>query len=213
MYYPYEENAAGELRSRHVTSKVSEYLLASKEIIALAQELLSEDACIEAERLATMLAGTRRQKNTARQRLIAMVSPPPKRPMYYCQHEVQFLPRWTRNTLRYLGDLIDMLVKAASYEKTRDNRIFTKSLGLAINIFAGYYSENSDLAELLKRYNNLLYRESKHDFKLPISRKEHRFTSREVVLSIFITTELVSRIMKISRFAEHVMRDEPFPEA
>ena len=61
----------------------------------------------------------------------------------------------------------------------------------------------------LYRYNRFLYRDAKHDFKLPSGRKEHRFTSREVVLCLFITKELAERIITLSDTAGRVSRDEP----
>lgn len=60
---------------------------------------------------------------------------------------------------------------------------------------------------LLKRYNSFLYRPGKHDFKLPTGRKGHRFTSREVVLTAYVTMNLAGRIRAItncdSNFACH----------
>lgn len=209
MYYPYEEDQAGKLRSHYETSKASEYLVATEEIISLAKEVLPRETYSEAEQLARMLAGTKTQKKAARARLVEIVKPPPKRPIYYCQYEVQFLPRWTRDTLRYLGDFVDMLVKTAVYEKMRNDKVFELPLGPAIKQFNNCYPGNEQLADWLEKYNRSLYRGAKHDFKLPADRKEHRFTSREVVLSIFVTMELADRITNMSPMVARVRRDEP----
>lgn len=175
--YSYKEGAAGKLRSRRKTGKTSEALLAQEEIVSLAKELLSTETHREAEELSKMLVGTEAYQDAARSRLITIVQTPPKRPMYYCQHEVQFLPDWTRNTMRYLGDFVDMLVKAAVYEKTQDRRIFRSSFGPAIAKFKEYIPEYEQLACWLRRYNQFLYRDAKHYLKpeLPANRKEHRF--------------------------------------
>jgi len=209
MYYPYEEEAAGELRCRHQTNKASERLLASEEIVSLAKILLPNDTYVEAEQLSTMLTGTNKQKGVARSRLKELVAPPPKRPMFYCQHEMQYLPHWTRNTLRFLGDFVDMLVKAAVYEKTGNRKVFKTSFGPAVDAFSQYYPEQKQLAEMLRGYNRLLYRDAKHDFRLPPDRREHRFTSREVVLCIFITMELADRVTSVSKAAERVRCGQP----
>jgi hypothetical protein len=208
MYYPYSRGKAGNLRTRYKTAKHSEYLLASREIVSLAQEILAGQEYLEAEDLAEKLTGTRREKDFARQRLMEIIKPPPKRPLYYAQHEIQYLPLWTRDALRYLGDFIDMLVKAAIHEKTRDSRIFRSSLGPAIDKFQAYWPNSKTLCDLLRKYNSFLYRGAKHDFTLPSGRRAHRFTSREVVLTAFITMNLADRITAVSTMAEKVRRDE-----
>lgn len=208
MYYPYDEGKAGELRDRHRTAKASEHLLADREIVSLAKEILSEREYLEAEELAKRLTKTKREKDSARVKLMELVKPPPKRPVYYAQYEMHRLPRWTRDALRYLGDFIDILVKSAVYEKTRDTRIFHFSLGPAIDKFQIYWPDSKRLADLLRKYNRFLYRGAKHNFELPKGRKTHRFTSREVVLTAFITMSLADRITAVSRAADRVRRDE-----
>ena len=207
-HYPYEEDQAGELRDSHLTGKPSERLLANEEIISLAKDVLNEQQYSEAEELAKKLVGTKSEKAFARERLMNIVKPPPKRPIYYTQWEIQFLPHWTRDIIRDLGDFIDMLVKAAVYEKTNDNRVFHSSLGPAIDKFEACIQNHRQLANRLRRYNRCLYRDAKHDFRLPKGRKEHRFTAREVVLTIFITMNLADIIVNISPMAARVKRDE-----
>jgi len=207
-YYPYDEDAAGKFRGSHKTSDAAEYLLANKEIISLAKDVLSDQKYTEAENIALQLTGKKKDKDLARERLIDIVQPPPKRPIYYAQYEITFLPRWTRDTLRYLGDYIDMLVKSAVYEKTKDTRIFNSSLGPAITHFQKHWPGNDSLADLLIRYNKFLYRSAKHDFALPSDRKMHRFSSREVVLTAYITMELGNRICDISSVAKAARNDQ-----
>lgn len=208
MYYPYEEEEAGELRSDHLTGKASERLLADEQIVSFAKEVLSEQKYLEAEELAKKLVGEKSEKTFAREKLMDIVNPPPKRPLYYTQWEIQFLPHHTRDTMRDLGDFIDMLVKATIYEKTSNNRIFRSSLGPAIDEFERCRPESKQLAEILRKYNRFLYRDAKHDFTLPKGRKEHRFTSREAVLTIFITMNLADKITAISSMAERVRQDK-----
>lgn len=208
MYYPFEEGKAGVFRDRHKTSDASEYLLAAPEVVSLARDILSEEEYWEAEELAKKLTGNKRAKDLAKARLIELVKPPPKRPIYYAQHEMEYLPRWTRNALRYLGDFVDMLVKSSVYEKSRDHRVFASSFGPAISQFRRYWPNHGSLADLLSRYNHFLYRGAKHDFTLPANRKSHRFTSREVVLTAFITMNLADRLTSISSAAREVRNDK-----
>lgn len=208
MYYPYEEDAAGQLRTCYSTSKTSEALLAHDEIVALAKEVLTESDYVEAEELAKMLAGTKSKKKVARIRLMKVVQPPPKRPLMYCQHELLFLPYHTRDILRDLGDFVDMLVKAAIYGEIQKNQVFHSSLGPAINQFEKCFPNERKLVDWLRRYNRFLYRDAKHDMKLPPGRREHRFTSREVVLCIFVTMELGNIITQISPTAANVRNDQ-----
>jgi len=208
MYFPYEENEAGVIRGRHRTSNASEYLLAEREIIALAKDVLSEQEYLEAEEVAKQLTGKKKDKDLARARLVALVKPPPKRPIYYAQYEMLFLPRWTRDALRYLGDFIDMLVKSAVYEKTSDRRVFGLSLGPAINLFQRCWPGYESLVDLLQRYNRFLYRGAKHDFTLPANRKAHRFTAREVVLTAFVTMNLADKLSAISYMAQEARNDK-----
>jgi hypothetical protein len=125
------------------------------------------------------------------------------------EHELEFLPRWTREALRILGDFIDMLTKAAVYEKENNRDIFRMSFGPAVKKVEAFYPQEKQLIEWLGLYNRFLYRSAKHDFKLPPGRTEHRFTSREVVLSVFVTKELADKITTLSATAARVRRDEP----
>ncbi len=208
MKYPYHEDSAGIFRSRSKTGDTSEALLASNDILSLAKEILIEGIYLEAEKLATMLVGPPSQKKSARATLQAVLLPPPKRPIYYLAHELEFLPRWTREALRILGDFVDMLTKAAVFEQEHKDDVFRLSFGPAISRFLKQYPSEAQLADWLYRYNKFLYRDAKHDFKLPHGRKEHRFTSREVVLCLFITKELSNRLTKLSDTALRVSRDE-----
>ena len=112
--------------------------------------------------------------------------------------------------MRFLGDYIDMLVKAATYEKMQDKKIFGNSLGPALGKFVRAYPTETKLADWLSRYNRFLYKDAKHDMILPSGRLEHRFTSREVVLSLFITKELGEKLAALSGKDRKAKNDEAF---
>ena len=207
-HYPFKEGKAGSLRGTHKTAESANYLSADDEIVVLATEVLSPKAYEEAEQTTIQLTGKKKDKDLARARLMQIVSPPPKRPIYYAQMEIEFLPRWTRDALRYLGDYVDMLVKAAAYEKEPDKRIFNLPFGPAIKTFSRNWPSESKLTNFLERYNRFLYRPAKHDFKLPSGRKYHRFTAREVVLSAYVTMQLGEELAKLSEIANSVTMDK-----
>jgi len=190
------------------TGDISEALDALPEIIELAKNVLVPIELEKAEKLAEMLVGTKKEKKQAKARLMLLVRPPPKRPLYYCMHEIQFLPRWTRNTMRYLGDYIDMLVKEMTFEFTGKNSARKRSLGANLNrLNPEKHGVSADLLDKLKRYNSFLYSPGKHDFSTPLGRN-HRFTSREVVLTAFVTIKLATQIKSISKLARDAAEKE-----
>ena len=83
--------------------------------LELENDTLSCSKLEEAENISLMFAGNKRKKRQAIYQLIEIVAPPPKRPLYYAQNEMKVLPHWTRDGIRYLGDYIDLLVKALAF--------------------------------------------------------------------------------------------------
>jgi hypothetical protein len=108
------------MSSPYLTGDRNEILWALPVVCELAKQTLSITELEVAEQIALMLAGDKMQKRKAIYRLVEIVTPPPKRPLYYAQHELEYLPRWTREGIRYLGDYIDLLVKAMAFEFTQD---------------------------------------------------------------------------------------------
>lgn len=193
-----------EMSSPYLTGKKSEILHALPIVCELAEKTLNSSELERAEHIATLLAGTKRNRIEAIQLLRKLVSPPPKRPLYYAQYEMHALPRWTRNGIRYLGDYIDLLVKAMAYQVTENPKCKQSSLGSNLRkIKPRKYGINQSLLDKLIQYNSFLYQPGKHDFYVPKGRS-HRFTSREVVLTAFVTMKLAEEIKKISTFAEQI---------
>jgi hypothetical protein len=94
-----------------------------------------------------------------------------------------------------LGDYIDDLTKRLAYMISKDEDAFRLPLGASVDLIQRFSQTSSftvpqEFINQLREYNSFLYRPSKHDFKLPKGRKEHRFTSREVVLTAFVTMKL-----------------------
>lgn len=140
------------MSSRWKTGKWSEALYALLVIIDIARDTLNSCESEEAEHLAIMLVGTKKQKKVARRRLMKLVEPPPKRPLYYLQSEIRFLPHWARDPTRYCGDYIDLLVKEMIYEFTNNQCVREYSLGRNINILRSKkYGVPIGLLDKLKR--------------------------------------------------------------
>jgi hypothetical protein len=192
------------MSSPYLTGNKSEILWALPIVRELAEEILPPSQLDEAEEISFMLAGTKRQKREAIRRLREIVAPPPKRPLYYAQNEMVCLPRWTRDGIRYLGDYIDLLVKALAFELTKDPRCKQSSLGVNIHkLSPKKHGLPEELVDRLKKYNSFLYQPGKHDFAIQRGRS-HRFTSKEVVLTAFITMKLADDIKKLSQYATKV---------
>lgn len=195
------------LSSPYRTGSKYQVLWALPEVCDLAKDVLDLAQLEEAEEVASMLASNKQKKREALFRLREVVEPPPKRPLYYAQHELEYLPRWTRDGIRYLGDYIDLLVKAMTFEFTKDPHCVQRSLGINVNALSPKkYGVPLELINKLKKYNSFLYQPGKHDFSLPKGRS-HRFTSREAVLTAYITMRLAEDIKAISPLATKVSLD------
>ena len=196
------------MSSPYLTGRKSEMLSALPVVVKLAEDILTPSELDEAERISIMLAGSKGQRGEAVDYLMKLVSPPPKRPIYYARKEMRVLPRWTRNAIRYLGDYIDLLVKAMAFEYTKDHRCKKYSLGRNLRMLKPRkHGISVELIDKLKRYNSFLYRPGKHDFRVPHGRG-HRFTSKEVVLTAFITMKLAGDIKRLSQTATKVSSNQ-----
>jgi hypothetical protein len=190
--------------SPYRTGRKSEMLDALPIVCELAQDVLTPPELDEANEISKMLAGSRGQRMQAIALLMKLVAPPPKRPLYYAQHEMGALPHWTRDAIRDLGDYIDLLVKAMTFELSKDHGSKERSLGINLRILkTKKYGISPILLDQLTRYNSFLYQPGKHDFRVPYGRR-HRFTSKEVVLTAFITMKLADEIKKLSDFVTQV---------
>lgn len=181
----------------------------SSDILSLAKEVLPKPVCVNAETYASMLAGLPIQQEAARLSLINVLLPPPKYPLHHLSSELYLLPRRARRAIPILGDYLDMLTKAAAFEKRQDKSLLTVSFSKAIDVFAQSYPDNAQLAGWISSYNNCFYRDGNLDVMLPSGRVERRFTSREVVLCLYITRELADSIKSVSPAAKRVSLDQP----
>jgi len=182
------------------------YLLISREIDELTKDVLSRSEFREAEEIARSLGmGNKSMRREARYSLIEIVKPPPKRPLYYAQDEIAGLPQSTRNSVRYLGDYVDLLVKAMVFELTKDPRCKKSSLGSNVRrLNPEKHAVSPELVNNLRRYDFLYYNPGKHDLSTPPPDREHHFTSIETVFDVFVTFKLADEIKTVSHLAELV---------
>lgn len=188
------------------TGLKNEALAALPEIIELTKDTLTAEKLKEANITAQMLIGSKKQRKYARLKLALLVYPPPKRPLLYLVPLIMQLPRLTRDCIRYLGDYIDLLTKEMTFEFLR-GRARRSSLGINAKALEKTKSVPSDLTEKIQRYNSFLYNPGKHDFSLPPGRK-HRFTSKEVVLTAYISVTLAERIKSLSKLAREAVEKD-----
>ena len=189
---------------------MTSYLIIKSEVDELARDILSQSEIRDADSIARSLAiGTKSMRREARNRLYDIVKPPPKRPLYYAQQEIARLPQATRNSVRYLGDYIDLLVKALAFDLIKNPQCKKCSLGRNVfrNINPDKHKVSWELINSLKRYDSLFYNPGKHDFSEPSPDREHHFTSIETIFDVFITFRLAQQIKNASKFAELVSLD------
>ncbi len=176
------------------TCPKSERLLIDQKIFSLAEDLLSQRTIDFANELSNKIVDGRYEKIKAIRILTRIIPTRPKRPLYYARQKMRYLPHWTRDPIRYLGDYIDYLERKAlkkfminSYRKGwSPSAIRTK-----LRPFIPY-----SLYLYLEKYDKLFWTPAKHDFKVDESIRKHRFTTKEVVYCVFITIKLSCFIKK-----------------
>ena len=182
----------GELKK---TCPKEEYLQIDTHLFELCRNILVDKEITEVNKLSEDLTLTKRKKQAAILELKKLVGRRPKRPLYYvCDLHLRNLPRHTRDTIRYLGDYIDHLVKSLAAEKFDNPKHETRSLGGNLRSLRGNISEK--LHSNLTKYDKLIYVPAKHDLRY--KNRRHRFTAKEAVFICFITMKLGEELKNLS---------------
>jgi hypothetical protein len=193
------------MSSRFITGEKSKALDALPEILLLAKDVLTESKYKDAENVAKTIATSKRNRKKGIVKLSREIGNHPTRPLLYLWPKLRKLPRYTRDPIRHSGDYLDLLVKELSYEtfggKARENSLRANVKKLTKT------PELLDLANHLVRYCDFLYTPGKNVNSLPPG-WSHRFTSREVVLTVYITAELGKRILLVSENARKAVEDD-----
>ncbi len=180
------------------TCPKSEYLIIDPEILKFGEDILTKSEIAEANKLSKNLTLSKKRKRFTIEKLQAKVGMKPKRPMFYLNSELEYLPYHTRDAMRDLGDYIDHLIKFCSAEKLKNTKYEKQSLGSNLKKLKNMVPEKLRLR--LTKYNELVYVPAKHDFN--VQNRRHRFTSKEVVFVCFITLKLAKEIIKLSNRAK-----------
>jgi hypothetical protein len=159
------------------------------DIFKLSEDVLGNEGMTEVDALVSDLLSND-TRDHAVQILQQKVGMCPKRPLYYLNHEICYLPEETRDVVRYAGDYIDQLYKHFSHEKGRG--IFTRFMGygrsLGINLSKTKKILDSRLYDILTRYNKLVYTPAKHHWD--VGNRPHLFSAKEAVAICLMTVKL-----------------------
>lgn len=185
------------------TCPKSEYLEIDSWVLKLATDVLAQKEIAEADKLSEDVASSKKRKRLAIETLQEKVGTIPKRPMFYLNDELGYLPYHTRDAMRDLGDYIDHLIKFYSVEKLGNKKYEKQSLGSSLTNLKGAIPEKLRLQ--LIQFNKLIYVPAKHDFN--VKNRRHRFTSKEVVFICLVTMALAKEIVKISARARDYAED------
>ena len=133
----------------------------------------------------------------------------PKRPIYYVWVEIDRLPHWTRFAIENMGHFVDIMLKCVAAEKLSNSKCLKHSFGSNLNRLKNEIPD--DLFSILEEYNNLIYVPAKHDHI--VINRDHLFTCKEVVFTIFIALKIKERLIKISDDAKNYVeeKDARFP--
>ncbi len=187
----------------NTTCKKEEYLEIDEKILILSKRILTKKQIDECEELSKLICT--KEKKIAINKLRILIGRRPKRPLYYLDHELQFLPRWTRNSIKFLGDYLDNLIKYVALEY-----LGLKAKPLGVNLSSLKNKLPAKLHNELTEYNELIYVPAKHDFN--VKNRRHRFTSKEVVYTAYITIVLAEQIKEISKSALLYSQDDEILE-
>ncbi|MFA6055016.1 MAG: hypothetical protein WC769_06555 [Thermodesulfovibrionales bacterium] len=167
------------------------------EISDLSKDVLGNDGMAEVDALVSDLL-SHDTHDHAVQILQQKIGMCPKRPLYYLNHEICYLPEETRDVIRYAGDYIDQLYKHFTHEKGRGVftglRAYGRSLG--INLSSTNKILDSRLHDILTRYNKHVYTPAKHHWD--VGNRPHLFSAKEAVAICLMTVKLSEEIIALS---------------
>jgi len=182
-----------------------EHTAVSPEIRELGEKVLSAEQVKVAEQTVLDLSKKGKSRNAAKARLILHLGMTPKRPLFYLNTMyLDYLPRCTRDSMRYLGDYVDLLLKAAVSEMSAG----AKKAPFGSNIARGRDLLSTELHEKLTKFNLHVYQPAKHDFSPLKGDRKHRFTAGEVVFAVYIAKQLATEITTLSARAQRVANDQ-----
>jgi hypothetical protein len=171
-------------------------------ILILAKETLSQEEINESERITEQLLSNK-LKDFAIRKLMSLIGVKPKRPLYYLNHELNFLPEYTRTTIFYAGSYIALLVQYLAQENSIK---YYLTLGSHLSKARALLGEK--LYNDLFNYNKFIYVPAKHEFNF--TDKPHLFSAKETVITLMITLNLAKKIVELSPKAKAYTENKLF---
>ena len=164
----------------------------------IAEEILDKEEIKQAQDITETLL-CNKHKSHAIKSLKDLIGMMPKRPVYYLNNKISYLPEETRDVIRYAGDYIDQLIKHCAHEKGSWRFLaYRGSLGSNLKRLSKFLPR--PLLSVLTRYNKFIYVQAKH--KWDVGGKPHLFSSKDAVFICFITKKLAEQIITISSEAK-----------
>ena len=156
--------------------------------------------------------GSDEQYLAALGRLRYIIPSRPKRPMYYVNHKIGFLPEDSRFVVEQSGSYIDLLIKELRYELT--GVYHKRPLGENVGVLLSLKDKiDPDLVVLLKRilsFNNVAYAAAKHVYGPPTDDR-HYFDVDDSMVIALAAVKLGEEVKKRSEFARNMCQDLVLP--
>lgn len=163
----------------------------------VAEELLSDEELCNVESIAEFIL-LKEHREHALHTLKKFVGTKPKRPVYYLNERINYLPEHTRDVMRYAGDYIDQLIKHCAHEKG-DWKFMAYRRSLGPNLKYLKKILDKSLFNVLYKYNKV-YVQAKHEWN--VKNRPRLFSSKDAVFMCFITKKLSEQIISISSEAK-----------
>lgn len=167
-------------------------------ILELSKNILGDEGLKEIEGITKQLLLEELREKTI-QILQEKIGVHPKRPIYYLNLELRFLPDETRGLAIYAGSYIDSLIRHFAHEKNLIAQIFPGlPLGRNLKLLKNFL--NKELYESLLKFNELFYIPAKHNNEFTADL--HLFSAKEVIAALFIMQKLSKIIISLSEEAK-----------
>jgi len=178
------------------------------EIHELAEEVLSQSELEEAYAISHSLSvGTKSMRKKAIITLYEKLKPSQplhNENLHNAQEAITHLPQSRRNSIGYLVDYTDDLVKAMAFDLTKNPECKNNSLGLNVQrLNPDTHNISHRLVDNLQAYDSLFYTPAKNDFIMQDG-QVHLLSVSETVYLAFITLKLADEITKASKNAKKV---------
>lgn len=179
----------------------------NNDILELARKTLSQQQIETVERIVQHLIKKGHQRKLAIAELVRYIGIHPLRPLFYLNSmHLMYLPRYTRDCMRYLGDYVDLLLKACIFDKTKNPKQKRAPFGANVNASRGVL--DAELTTHLEEFNKSIYQPAKHDFSPLQPGRKHRFTAGEVAYSVFISKNIGIKLVNASELTRRVAEDK-----